>query len=259
MHDPMTVAFTIRYPWRAYAKDKVRNEFERTYRHPFITIWHVDPENGPGGDDSCGWFMRSHHGDQIILDRIKKRYAEDWDRVFISDESGKMYPVGYLFPNGEPRFSISGIVINLFFLAALEHFGGRDKAAKWMRRNLFEILWFAENPVDSLYDGLTNTFGVDSHERREDRIARYASTVYGWILRESRPWYRHPRWHVWHWKLQVHPWQAMRRFLLSRCSKCGGRFTYGYAPVSDSWDRPKAGFLRGEVGLRHSNCAEDRP
>lgn len=44
MHDPMTVAFELRYPWK-------RGKFP----DPFITIWHVDPEVG-GDDDSCDWW-----------------------------------------------------------------------------------------------------------------------------------------------------------------------------------------------------------
>ena len=54
MHDPMTVAFEIRYPWRKYG-DNGRSDFERNYRESFITIWHVDPEKR-GSDDSCDWF-----------------------------------------------------------------------------------------------------------------------------------------------------------------------------------------------------------
>lgn len=56
MHDPMTVAFEIRYPWRKYGAD-APNDFLREYRAPFITIWHVDPEKR-GDDDSCDWFGR---------------------------------------------------------------------------------------------------------------------------------------------------------------------------------------------------------
>src|SRR5687767_14141855 len=55
MHDPMTVAFEIKYPWRKYPKgDKY---FPDGYREPFITVWHVDPEKR-GSDDSCDWFGR---------------------------------------------------------------------------------------------------------------------------------------------------------------------------------------------------------
>jgi len=54
MHDPSSVAHEIKYPWRKYGK-KGTNDFDRSYRETFITIWHRDPEIG-GSDDSCGWF-----------------------------------------------------------------------------------------------------------------------------------------------------------------------------------------------------------
>jgi hypothetical protein len=54
MHDPMTVAFDIKYPWRSQPPSKT---WPNGYRSTFITIWHVDPEKG-GSDDSCHWFRR---------------------------------------------------------------------------------------------------------------------------------------------------------------------------------------------------------
>jgi len=259
MHDPMTQAFRIPYPWRAYSRSNARNDFERHYRHPFITIWHVDPERD-GSDDSCGWFMRERHGDPKVLERIRRLFAEDWDRVFVSGESGRMYPVGLFYPDGKPRFSVHGIVLNLFFLAALEALGGSHNAARFMQRNLWEILWFAEKPIDSLHASLTHTFGVNEHETKAERIEHFAGIIYGWILRKSRPWYRHPRWHVWHWSLQVHPWQHFRRWALNRCQVCGKGFRYGESPVSDSyWYSRKPKFLRGEQGLRHSDCGGAHP
>lgn len=61
--------------------------------------------------------------------------------------------------------------------------------------------------------------------------------------------------HVHHWSIQVHPAQALRRWLLTRCAGCGKRFAYGYAPVSFQWDKPKRSFwqrwTRGEEGLFH--------
>ncbi len=62
MHDPLTQAFQIKYPWKKWG-GKGKSDWERNYREAFITIWHKDPEKG-GSDDSCGWFKRSHHGDK---------------------------------------------------------------------------------------------------------------------------------------------------------------------------------------------------
>jgi hypothetical protein len=254
MHDPMTVAHEIRYPWRKYGR-KGRNDFERNYRECFITIWHVDPETD-GSDDSCGWFQRANHGSPAVYAAIKKRFAEDWDRVFTSDESGQSYFRGYFKPSGEPHLSPMGITLNLFFLAAYQHFGqSRERADKFMQRNLFDILRFAENPTDSLVDSITMKFGYEA--KRQDRIDRFASIVYGYILRATRPWYRHPRWHVWHWQIQIHPWQQVRRWLLTRCTACGKRFRYGESPVRHSWDSDRPRFLRGERGLYHGPCSAD--
>jgi hypothetical protein len=57
MHDPLTVAFEIRYPWKKYRNP--RGPWEKDYRAPFITIWHRDPER-KGDDDSCDWFWRNN-------------------------------------------------------------------------------------------------------------------------------------------------------------------------------------------------------
>ena len=46
MHDPMTVAFDIKYPW--WRKSSL---FPKGYHSSFITIWHVDPDIR-GDDDS---------------------------------------------------------------------------------------------------------------------------------------------------------------------------------------------------------------
>ena len=69
MHDPMTVAFEIRYPGK-------RNG----YRDSFITIWHKDPERN-GDEDSCGWtWPKLTDADrQIIRDFFPH---EDLDKYF---------------------------------------------------------------------------------------------------------------------------------------------------------------------------------
>lgn len=259
MRDPMTQAFQICL-W--YRTSKLGNKPWK-YWVPLFTIWHVDPEKD-GTDDSCGWFMRSHHGDKATVERIIKRFEFDWDRTHTS-ESGEKFSTGYFddSPAGFPVMSTHGIVLNLFFLAALEHFdGGKDKwassrrkATKFMQKNLFDILLFAENPTDSLYTGINHTFGYTERDgARKDRIEQMAYCIYGWILRQQRPWYKHPRWHFWHWKIQNHFLQQFKRWAFSRCCKCGKGFSWGYAPVSDSWHGTGPLWFRSEEGTYHSDC-----
>lgn len=182
---------------------------------PFM-LWHRDPCNKPGcRDDSCGWFMRAQHGDKSVLEKIEKAIGHDFDRVFNSD-SGRVYHTGYFFPNGDPNFSVHGIVLNMFFTAAHTYFGHNwRKSRRWMRKNVADILLFAENPTDSLRDGIVGTFRIACGEKwdRDEALHNYATCIYGWILREQRPWWKHPRWHVHHWRPHVSWWWFVPRFL----------------------------------------------
>lgn len=66
----------------------------------------------------------------------------------------------------------------------------------------------------------------------------------------------HWKWHVHHWRIQVHPLQQLRRWALTRCEWCGGRSRRGdYVNVSHQWDHPKQPWWRGEQGLFHSDCS----
>lgn len=257
MHDPMTLAWSIKSPIKRKSK-----LFPKGYRNSLIDIWHVDPEKD-GTDDSCGWFMRSRHGDAKTFERIVKAFELDWDRVFESD-SGKTYNCGYFLPEasgaGMPNMGVSAIVLNLFFIAAIEHFkvdgtSNWKKARKWMQRNLFDILIFAENPSDSLRDSIIRKWGNDT--KREDRIRQIASCIYAWILRETRPWYRHPRWHVHHWRLQIHFTQNLKRWLFSRCAGCGKGFKWGYSVCTNQWDNPGPQWFKSERGVYHDGCIQD--
>lgn len=40
------------------------------------------------------------------------------------------------------------------------------------------------------------------------------------------------RWHVHHWRIQVHPYQALRRWLFDRCATCHRPFRDGHSPVT---------------------------
>lgn len=234
MHDPLTVAFEVKSPIR-------RRTGFGAYRAPLITVWHKDPCRD-GTDDSCGWFARARHGDKAVLEKIVERFESDWDRIFKGD-SGRTYYCGWFKPNGDPHFSPVGITVGLFRIAAALVFGNGkqfnwSKADRFVRNHLADIIWFAENPTDSLHDAITRKFEIGCGEeytdaRRKERIKSMASCIYGWILRAERPWYRHPRWHFWHWRFQVHPWQTFRRWAFERCVVCRKGYRWGYCPTSN--------------------------
>ncbi len=253
MHDPSTLicSINIPLPWKTetFWKDK-RKEWAKYH---LANLWHVDPCTDHS-DDSCGWFMRARHGNKEVLEKIVKRFAEDWDRVYKPSKQDhdpddgefvpKVYHCGLFKPNGDPHLSVQAIALNLFYIAAIEYLKSDGltnwkKAKRFLRKTYFDIVLFAENPTDSLFDTITRKFEKGCGEEytaraREERIRNMASTIYAWILRHQRPWYSHPRWHVWHWKLQVIPLQKLNRWLFSRCAKCGKRFSYNESPIG-SW------------------------
>lgn len=267
MHDPATVAFEI-------PSYEVRERF-RFLPH-LATIWHVDPEKD-GSDDSCGWFMRERHGSKETLEKIVRAFEFDWDRVFTTGSAEdsdydpdeprpqKTYFCGWFKPDGDTNLSVQGIVLQMFFRAAQVHFGsdGRTswkKAKRWLNRHLLDIMLFAENNVDSLVDSVTRKFAKGCNEKygkreREEWIRGLAGVVYAWILRSERPWWQHPRWHIWHWKIQVHPLQRLKRWLFSRCCKCGKGFSWGYAPVTNSWHGTGPLWFRSEQDVYHHDCS----
>lgn len=265
MHDPQTLTFTVKIPlpWKRDSFLK-RNGGREWVKWAFADIWHHDPEKD-GSDDSCGWFMRARHGDKETLERIVKRFTYEWDNTFTPEGTNKVYYSGLFKPDGDPVMSVLGITLNLFHIAANEHFQSDGqtmwkKSRRFLKKNLLEIMLFAENPVDSLHDGITRKFekGCDEKHtpaRREERIRSMAGCIYSWILRKERPWYRHPRWHIWHWEVKL-PWYwTIRRWLLNRCCKCGARFYFGECPHTDQWHSPPVKWFQAEKHLYCHKCS----
>lgn len=208
-----------------------------------ITLWHVDPEKD-GSDDSCGWFMRARHGDDKVLKKIKQDFAFAWDHGV---------PFGWFNENGDPMYSTQAIVVGMFLLAANNTFGHwSGRSERFLRKHAFRILHFAENNCDSLFDAINQTYGRDGD--KEHRIEHMASCVYSWILRADRAWYRHPRWHFWHWKVQINPLLSFKRWAFSRCEKCGGRFKWNESPCTYSWNGKGPRWFRSEPHIHHMDC-----
>lgn len=65
-----------------------------------------------------------------------------------------------------------------------------------------------------------------------------------WHYEPLRGW----RWHVWHWRIQLHPWQAFRQ-RFERCDECGRRMNRA-TRIGVGWDDPRV--LHDEChALRH--------
>jgi hypothetical protein len=83
------------------------------------------------------------------------------------------------------------------------------------------------------------------HHRAQD-----ANGDWQWVF--HRAW----RFHVHHWKIQVHPLQHLRRWLLTRCEWCGGPSRKGDAVnVSHQRDGERGPWWRGARGLFHHDCS----
>lgn len=177
MHDNQTLAHTITLS----RKDKYG------HREPFITIWHCDPETD-GTDDSCGWFPRARHGDQKILEKIKSEFDFNLKHHYWFDE------------NGVQIFSTIGTMLLMYRTALyVVNDGDRSKTEKFMTKHLYNIMIDAENPHDCIGDSITNRWAAKT---QEEQLGSLPSIIYGDILRKSRKWYQHPKWHVHHWKIQ---------------------------------------------------------
>jgi len=242
MHDPMTVAFEIRYPWYKYRPGE-KSWSPEGYRDTFITIWHVDPELH-GDDDSCGFGYP----------RVTGKYAEK-TKVAIKDELQfhKLFEAT-LEEKYLPKHDVLTMLYSVY--TNLHWFMFRNRL---QYKDLARILYLGCSQNDNLryYCDLQDR---DNTPLNEDEIKRFYWLVARQILHAHRKWYQHPRWHIHHWQVQIHPWQKFKRWVFSRCARCGGRFSWGESPTSTSWNSKKPShFWKSEDNVYHSKCYHTRP
>jgi hypothetical protein len=236
MHDPMTVAFKIPRPWPARERlGPAGKKVPFRYWPPWITVWHVDPE-ADGSDDSCGWsFPRPLPGD---AEWAKKKAIFMWRERF-------GYSAGGLL-----AASNRDVLTSLWCEVRTQYTRPR-KGYIWRplpKRDSDAILRLCISSVDNFHDAIVEArTGAKGMERLLRLIIRIQRQLY-------RPWYRHPRWHVRHWQIQVHPVQQLKRFLFSRCAVCGKGFRYGESPCSGWNGSGGPRWFRGEPQIWHSTC-----
>lgn len=129
---------------------------------------------------------------------------------------------------------------------------GTDDSCDWFHRDLSEAeRRAARDLITNDLDNLNGFFGPSDPDDKDLIMLaqwRVARSFY-----RPRPWYRHPRWHVRHWKIQVHFTQKLKRYLFSRCAGCGQRFPWGYAPIGP-WHGGGPRWFRSEESVYHHGC-----
>lgn len=209
MHDPMSVAHEINWPWR--------NKFGN--RNPIITIWHVDPETD-GSDDSCGWFSPppSNEEKEKVIKLAKVQFDQIFSRTvaLIQDKS-----YAYVCYDQD----CYGMIY--WSWRALKAMGknGWQYGKRLSTEELNEIYCLATNPVDNFQNHkITNV------QQFEDTFL----LIWRAFRRFNRKWYQHPRWHIWHWKIQIIPLRNFKRRYWDKCCKCGKRGFKG--PAYSDWN-----------------------
>ncbi len=227
MHDPMTLICDF---------PSYRFREKHKWAPHLFTLWHVDPEHD-GSDNSCDWFG----GKNLDPDQVKK--VEEMF-LFESRDDGTMS----WFGDGKYAPELLGVGISMFRIAANVYFGHwSPKAERFLRLHTFEIIRFIDNSCDSINSSIREA-KLAKGEDRKRIIKRLARIVLSWVARENRPWYRHPRWHFWHWRIQFHPWQQLKRRWWDKCCVCGKRGFKNSAIGSWSGDQ-----------IWHSECDNDHP
>lgn len=269
MHDPMIVAFEIKYPWwrdKPWPK-KFRHEHDKKwawdhgmkdlqdgrgsmwpkgYRDTFLTIWHVDPEKD-GTDDSCGFTYPklTHEQRERLRNGAWSEAHNPHFLVFNGREWEGTYTEAVSLYEGLIAFTVRLLRVKFTLdkmkLMAIERIHFPD-CCKPTNVFCYQPGYHTNNPKDSERDREEYFYGILCGVARN-------------VLYELRPWYKRPRWHFWHWKFQCHPLMQIKRTLFSRCCKCGGMFKYGESCVSNQWDSPGPRWFKGEPAIMHNKCS----
>lgn len=248
MHDPLTVAFEIKYPWYVYkpwpkkfrhSRDR-RWDFEHKltekqrrgrdafwdegYRNTFITIWHKDPECD-GSDDSCGYtFPRLTNWQKERLwngswgegqnPHFLATTAKEWDGTYT--EAVSLYTGMLCLAVRLLNLKVSMDQIQRMAVERIHH----PDCCPVVNTFCFLPGYHTNSDKDSPRDRQEHFYGILCG------IARS-------LLYDLRPWWKHPKWHIWHWRLQIHPWQDFKRWAFHRCDKCGQGFKWKEVVIGD--------------------------
>ena len=270
----MTVAHEIKYPWyhnkpwpkalrrdpsswgRKQAWNKMTPEQQASrsqlwpegYRNTFLTVWHVDPERG-GSDDSCGYSrvrLTKHQIERLRNACWHEAKHPHFLRCRDKEWSGSLEEVESLY---------RGLVFLVCLVMRIKV--TLDEVALYAIKATHVHDCGKAGSAFCFLPGYHSNNVNDSESDREDYFHGILCNVASQVLTNRRPWWKHPKWHFWHWKFQCHPLQTFKQWAFSRCSKCGKGFSWGYCPCTNSWNGTGPLWFRSEKDTFHSDC--DRP
>lgn len=134
-----------------------------------------------------------------------------------------------------------------------------DDTCGWMKPKLSQQeIDFAENmidPPDSFWRGIFVRHS-DDEENHANECKDHIRYLIRGLKKETRPWWQHPRFHFWHWKINIFFIQNLKRWLFSRCQTCNKRFPWGYAPVG-GYDGSGPMWFKSEIAWHYQCCERD--
>lgn len=110
---------------------------------------------------------------------------------------------------------------------------GRKKPLTPAEKKLWEAVWDLETILDN--------YPMYPDHPAHKRFQPVKAAMYEMRIRSK--WRIHPRWHVWHWRIQIHPLQGLMVYLFERCAICKKGYKWNEQRMGN-WDGNKSWHFR---------------
>jgi hypothetical protein len=192
MHDPHTLVWSFpHYDGPLSALDSIIG----------IQVWHKDPERcapGQRRDDSCGWFPRNLTPEfERSVAELGKKHNRDIIRR-IEDAFATSYT---------PDVRYHSLVEMPMWVAFPTHL--------MVLQEIDRIAFKRRNPPSALLIRLASALAfstVDNLNGPWESPERYIRLLAAAYRREIRPWWKHPRWHIHHWRIHFSLTRTVKRW-----------------------------------------------